>query len=106
MPYHCRDMAEPWDPKKAERNFGEHGVTFEDAVRVLGDPYYIIEDQPDSFAEHGEERFRVIGMVEGRLLFVVLTERGEELRPISARKATRRERERYEQAQRKGPWQD
>jgi uncharacterized protein len=82
-----------WDNSKAKDNFAKHGVSFELAERVFKDPF-AVEVLDD---EHGydEERFVIIGMVEGRIFYVVYTERKEVIRIISARSATRHEQESY-----------
>lgn len=77
-----------WDWRKAEANFAKHGILFEDAVGALLDEQgmNMKDDHPD------EERSIVIGMDNlGRLVVVVYTWRGEAIRLISARKATRTE---------------
>ncbi len=81
-----------WDADKAEANLAKHGVPFEEAVTVFLDlDYLLIRDA----VVH--ERFVAIGMSrQARVLFVVHCERGERVRVISARRATRRERETYE----------
>ena len=85
-----------WDNNKAESNFRKHGVTFEEAVTVFADPYLLFTE--DSKNSEGEEREWAIGEAEnGSMIVVVFTMRGEKLRIISARKATKRERRRYEQ---------
>jgi uncharacterized protein len=85
-----------WDNNKAESNFRKHGVTFEEAVTVFADPYLLFTE--DSKHSEGEEREWAIGEAEnGSMIVVVFTMRGEKLRIISARKATKRERRRYEQ---------
>jgi hypothetical protein len=86
-------MSFQWDTNKAASNKRKHGVEFADAVAVLEDEAAItIEDDfPD------EERFITIGMdAFARVLVVVYTWRGDDIRIISARKAARREREQYE----------
>ena len=86
------DLIVEWDDNKAELNWKKHKIYFEDAARVFLD-----ENRIDEFdEEHSdyEERRKVIGIVEN-ILFVVYTERGEKLRLISARNATRREKEDY-----------
>lgn len=86
-------MSYEWDPRKAQTNFAKHGVDFADAATVLEDEaaLTIPDDDPD------EERFITIGLdALGRLLVVVYTLRGEDIRLISARKATPRERQQYE----------
>ena len=81
-----------WDDNKAALNWKKHKIYFEDAARVFLDDNRINEFDE----EHSdfEERRKVIGMVEN-VLFVVYTERGEKLRLISARNATRKEKEDY-----------
>ncbi|HWQ36593.1 MAG TPA: BrnT family toxin [Blastocatellia bacterium] len=81
-----------WDPKKADSNQRKHKVDFADAVTVSEDePGVTIDDtDPD------EERFITLGMdAPGRLLVVVWTWRGRDIRLISARRATPSEREQY-----------
>jgi uncharacterized protein len=87
-----------WDPAKAEANLKKHGVAFEDAVRVFADPARVSDVER---IENGEARWQSIGMVDGiRLLLVARTwhdDSGVEIiRIISARKAERHERRRYE----------
>jgi uncharacterized DUF497 family protein len=70
-----------WDDSKAAANYAAHGVRFEDArdvFDVFKDPFAI--EQVDDREDYGEERFTIIGMVENRLLFVVYTMRGENIR--------------------------
>jgi uncharacterized DUF497 family protein len=82
-----------WDPDKARWNRKRHGIDFADAVGVLYDEQAIWEEDEDS---EGEQRFRKIGMdFLGRLLVVVYTYRGEKIRLISARKATKKEAGQY-----------
>ncbi|MBN1606450.1 MAG: BrnT family toxin [Polyangiaceae bacterium] len=81
-----------WDTDKALANVAKHGVTFEEAATIFLDiDYLLIRDaaHPDRFAAIGFSNL-------ARLLFVVHCERGERVRIISARRATRRERESYE----------
>ena len=86
-----------WDRQKAKANIAKHGVSFERAKAVFADELAIIE--PDNDAT--EERWRIMGLAEGVLIFVVYTEReieGEQIiRLISARQPTRAERKRYEE---------
>jgi len=83
-----------WDPAKATANLKKHGVEFADAVGVFDDPGAITIEDPDS---QGEQRFLSIGLdVLGRLIVVAYTYRGDDLRLISARKATRKEISVYE----------
>jgi hypothetical protein len=84
-----------WDPVKAQRNFAQHAISFENASTAFGDPLSVTIDDPDhSFGEH---RFVLVGqMYDGRLVVVAHTDRDETVRLISARLATRQERKQYE----------
>jgi uncharacterized protein len=82
-----------WDDCKATQNYVNHGITFEVAREVFNDPFAL--DWPDDSESYGEERYCIIGMVEGRLLFVAYTMRGDGIRIISARGAEPHERRRY-----------
>ena len=85
-----------WDPRKAASNLTKHGVSFVEAVTVFRDPQARIVQDPRHSV--GEERLAILGQSErGRLLSVMFTERGTRIRLISARKATRRERNDYEE---------
>lgn len=85
-----------WDIDKAAVNAGKHGVSFEEATTVFLDlDYLLVRDAVEA------DRFVAIGMsAQVRALFVVHCERGERLRIISARRATRAEREIYERRRR------
>jgi uncharacterized DUF497 family protein len=85
-----------WDPKKAASNQRRHGVDFHEAGTVLDDPLSVTFGDPDHSAS--ERRYLTIGAsTTGRILVVSHTERGEAVRLISARRATRRERKFYEE---------
>lgn len=85
-----------WDPKKAESNARRHGVTFDEASTVFGDPLGLLMSDPDHSLS--EERYLVLGMSnQRRLLVVAFAERPPRTRLISARRATRREGRRYEE---------
>jgi hypothetical protein len=87
-------MAYQWDREKASANLNKHGIDFADAVSVFLDDLAITVTD-DRFEE---ERFITIGMdALGRVLVVVYTWRGNEIRLISARKAMRHERTQYEE---------
>ena len=87
-------MAFEWDPAKAKTNFRNHGVRFEEAAAVFDDPYAIVI--PDE-AEASEERFVGVGLgALRRVLVVVYTYRGDNIRIISARFAAAHERHEYE----------
>ncbi|MBR1599323.1 MAG: BrnT family toxin [Lachnospiraceae bacterium] len=82
-----------WDDNKASKNFITHGIRFETAIKVFADNNKLIrydEEHPT------EERYDVLGKV-GKILFVVCTFRRDNvIRIISARLATKAEKERYE----------
>jgi uncharacterized DUF497 family protein len=88
-------MSVEWDPAKAASNLEKHGVSFSDAELVLRDPYGVsVEDE----AAEGEERYVVVGMdALGEITAVCFTYRGDAVRIISARPATRHERRQYEE---------
>jgi uncharacterized protein len=87
-----------WDPDKATRNLKRHHVDFNEAAGVLKDPLSMTF--PDETHSEQEVRFLTIGASHrGRILVVAHTERDDTIRIISARRATRREREFYEQGQ-------
>jgi uncharacterized protein len=83
-----------WDPKKARSNLKKHGVSFEEAVTVFADPLALIVED---FLH--EDRSLLIGQsARQRTLVTVFIERAENwIRIISARRATARERRRYEE---------
>jgi uncharacterized DUF497 family protein len=86
-----------WDPRKAAANVRKHGVTFEEAATVFGDPLSITIADPDHSGD--EQRFLVLGLsTRRRLLVVAHSERGDAVRISSARRVTRRERRTYEEA--------
>lgn len=74
-----------WDEEKAAANVAKHGVRFADACDVFRDPF-AIEFADDRF-DYGEDRFTIIGMAKGRLVFVAYTMRMDVVRMISARGA-------------------
>lgn len=84
-----------WDVRKAASNVKKHGIGFEEASTVFGDPLSLTIDDP---SEQRENRFVTIGLShESRLLVVVHTERGDNVRIISARPPTRQEKTTYEE---------
>ena len=87
-------MSYEWDPEKSAANLLKHGIKFSDASLALEDERALTMRDDSS---HAEERFLSLCLDPlGRVLVVVYTWRGENIRVISARRATRRERERYE----------
>lgn len=87
-------MVYQWKPDKAAANLRKHGIEFADAVFIFSDDLAItVSDE-----RFDEERFVTIGTdAVGRVLVVIYTLRGNEIRIISARKATRQERHQYEE---------
>lgn len=82
-----------FDPDKAKSNLRMHKVSFSHAEQALRDPFAVTIEDPDS---EGEQRFITLGMDSlGRILVVIHTPRGERIRLISARKASRGETEHY-----------
>jgi uncharacterized protein len=85
-----------WDANKARTNLGKHGVSFEEATTVFGDPLSLTIPDPDH--SQVEDRTIVLGQShQQKLLVVVHTERGDSIRIISARRASKRERRCYEE---------
>lgn len=88
-----------WDETKARANVRKHGISFEVAARVFADPLAV---SGQDRIEGGEHRWQTVGMVDGYLLVLVAhTVRhdndAEVIRIISARRADKKERKRYEQ---------
>jgi uncharacterized protein len=84
-----------WDPAKARANFAKHGVRFADAVTVLEDDLALTMRDPSS---DEEERWITLGKNSlGRVIVVVYTWRKDNVRLISARSATAREKSQYEE---------
>ena len=85
-----------WDAKKAASNKNKHGVLFEEASTVFGDPLSLMIEDP--LHSIGEERFIIIGKSNRqRTVVVVYAERGNKIRIISARLATSHEKKTYEE---------
>lgn len=85
-----------WDDKKAEINYKKHGVTFQEAATIFGDPLSITYDDPD----HSTDEFRLItfGLSRfNRLLVISHAERENKMRIISARQMTKKEKKIYEE---------
>jgi hypothetical protein len=82
-----------FDPAKAQANLRKHRVSFADAEQALRDPLALTIEDPDA---EGERRFVTLGMdTLGRVLVVVHSPRGDRVRLISARKASKGEAEQY-----------
>ena len=89
-------MIYEWDPNKARVNAHKHGVSFEEAATVFLDPLAVTYPDPD----HSDEESREITIghsARERLLFVSHVQRGDRLRIISGREATRKERKQHEE---------
>lgn len=86
-----------WNPERNSANFQKHGIRFEEAQTVFCDEEALVFDDPNH--SDGEDRFLLLGFSTlARVLVVVhcLRDRGDTIRIISARKATKTEREAYE----------
>lgn len=92
-----------WDEKKDRQNFAKHKVSFELATHVFDDPLQLTVPDP----HEGEERWRTMGLANGVVILLVVhtieepeaeqeEDENEKIRIISARKATRAERQAYE----------
>jgi hypothetical protein len=91
-----RDLQFVWDPKKDAANQRKHGVSFEEASTVLSDEHALLIDDPDH--SEAEERFILLGLSTGLRTLVVChcyREAQDVIRLISARKASKKEREAY-----------
>ncbi len=88
-----------WNRAKARANLRDHGISFAEAVTVLEDEFALTREDPDA---QGEQRFVTLGLSSlGNLLVVVYTYREPDtIRLISAWKANKRQRLRYEKGRR------
>lgn len=85
-----------WDTAKARANVKKHRIAFEMASRVFLDPAVLDRDDD---SDRTEQRYNAIGMVDGLLLYVVYTMRGDKCRIISARGAEPNEKRLYHEVQ-------
>jgi uncharacterized protein len=81
-----------WDESKQTSNLRKHGINFSDVPTVFDGLIVTVED--DRF-DYGEERFVTFGLLQGQVVAIVHTESEDYIRIISARKATKYERENY-----------
>jgi uncharacterized protein len=89
------ELSFEWSPAKADSNRRKHGVTFEEATTVFGDPLSRTIPVPDHSSD--EDRYITMGRSKSHgILVVVHTDRGAKIRLISARKADASERRQYE----------
>jgi uncharacterized DUF497 family protein len=82
-----------WDDEKAARNLRDHWVSFEQAVYACRDPFAV--EWLDTSEDYGEERWSLLGLYGRGVLYVAYTQRGDNIRIISARRAERHEQDRY-----------
>jgi len=85
-----------WNPDKAARNQAKHGISFDEAAKIFSDPLYVDFFDP-SHSDEENRYIRVGCLEEHRVLVVAYTERDGRVRIISARPATKHEREAYEE---------
>ena len=87
-------MRYEWDPEKDNLNLRLHGISFDEILSAFDDPNAL--DLADERHSDDEQRYNIIGITERGLVFVVYTEREDDvIRIISARKATRNEEQQY-----------
>ena len=79
-----------WNENKQSANIKKHGIKFVDAALVFEDPHYTVNS-----SRSGENRWLTVGKVENRTIAVIWTQRGENIRIISARKARDAEKRKY-----------
>jgi uncharacterized protein len=82
-----------WAAEKADSNYRNHGVAFQEAVKAFLDPFAV--ERIDDRAVYGEQRINMLAMCSGVILHVTYTARGSRIRIISARRAERYEQENY-----------
>ena len=76
-------MAISYDPAKRDETLKERGLDFADAALVFDGLTLTL---PDLRQDYGEDRFQTYGLLDGRLVMVVWTERGEDRHVMSMRK--------------------
>ena len=87
-----------WDPLKSLQNIKKHGVSFREGMTAFADKLSYTISDPEHF--FGEYRFLLLGYSSSdNLLVIAHTERGDRIRIISARRATKQEHEQYKQGQ-------
>ena len=77
-----------WDEKKRKFNLAKHGIDFRDAEKIFDGPLVTVEDVRQ---DYGEPRYVSLGLLEGIVVSMVYTERGDTVRIISMRKALKHE---------------
>jgi uncharacterized protein len=83
-----------WDESKSETCYRERGFDFTYAARAFFDPGRVV--RADTRWQYGEDRFKLLGMIEGRIFAVIFTKRQGAIRIISARRANSREVRQHE----------
>ena len=81
-------MSYEWDEQKRQINVKKHGIDFSDVPEIFDGDVVII---PEERFDYGENRFIAIGVLNSQVLVVAYTERGDNIRIISARKAMKNE---------------
>ena len=83
-----------WDDAKSDTCFTQRGFDFAYVIRAFLDSNRLINR--DDRRDYGEDRYRLLGEIEGRVFVVIFTVRDSAIRIISARKANKREVEEYD----------
>ncbi len=83
-----------WAENKSDACFADRGFDFAYVIRAFADPDRFLNQ--DYRWDYGEERYRLLGKIDGRVFALVYTPRDDVIRIISARKANRREVQEYE----------
>jgi uncharacterized DUF497 family protein len=86
-------MGFQWDAEKSAANEAKHGISFNQAAQIFRGP---ILKRPDDRKDYGEQRFIALGAYDGEVLRVVFTERGDDIRLISAWRASKHDSEKYQ----------
>lgn len=82
-----------WDEGKRLTNLEKHGIDFADAAMIFSQPMIT---KPDLRQEYQEERWAALGVLQGLVVYLAYTMRGDSVRLISLRRANRKERQLYE----------
>ena len=85
-------MSYEWDEQKRHGNTKKHAIDFMDVPELFDGDVVIL---PDERLDYGETRFIVIGILRNQVVVAAYTERGDNIRIISARKATKNEKNYY-----------
>jgi uncharacterized protein len=88
-------MGFEWDAAKDAANQAKHGIAFPEAAQIFRGSVVVTED---TRRDYGERRFIALGEYDGEVIRLVFTERGDNIRIISAWKANSNDREKYKKA--------